>query len=76
MKGKGLHMIAFLLVIVGGLNWLLLAVFGTDIGTWIGGMESIQAKVVYVLVGLSAIYLLVGHKKNCKMCSMGNGMGQ
>lgn len=60
---KALHMIAFVLVIVGALNWLLFALLGTDLGTMIGGMSSMQAKVVYVLVGLSGIYIAATHKK-------------
>jgi uncharacterized membrane protein YuzA (DUF378 family) len=68
---KAIHMIAFVLVIVGGLNWLLFAATGQDIGSWLpGGMVGMTAKVVYVLVGLSAIYLIFTHKKDCKECSM------
>lgn len=68
---KALHMIAFVLVIVGSLNWLLYALAGTDLGMMIGGMDSMQAKVVYVLVGLSGIYLAATHKQTCKDCSVG-----
>ena len=63
-------MIAFILVIVGGLNWLLLALTGWEVGQLFGGMDVLISKIVYVLVGLSAIYLAVGHKKDCKMCAM------
>lgn len=68
---KGLHMAAFILVIVGALNWLLFVIAGQDVGSWLpGGMEGMPAKVVYVLVGLSAVYLIFTHKKDCKECSM------
>ena len=67
-------MVSFLLVIIGGINWLLLALTGWEVGQLFGGMEASISKIIYVLVGLSAIYLLVGHKKDCKMCSMGGGM--
>lgn len=53
-----MHKIAWLLLIIGGLNWLLVGLFKTDIGTWLGGMDSMVARVIYVLVGLSALYLL------------------
>ena len=46
------------LLIVGGLNWLLLGLFGWDIGQLFGGMDAFVSKVVYVLVGLSAVYQL------------------
>ncbi len=71
---KGLHMITFTLLVIGGLNWLLWALFSTDIGAWIGGMDTIQAKVVYVLVGLSAIYEIATHGKRCRECKP-EGMG-
>lgn len=58
-------MVSWILLVVGGLNWLL-AVFGVDLATW--GLPEIVAKVVYVLVGLSALLQLVTHKKDCKVC--------
>ncbi len=67
---KGLHGISFLLVIIGGLNWLLVGLFKWDIGSLFGGQEASISRVIYVLVGLSTLYLLVGHKGDCKMCSM------
>ncbi len=63
-----LHKIAFTLVIAGSLNWLAFAVFNWDIGLLFGGPEAIISKVIYVLVGLSAIYLVISHKKDCKNC--------
>jgi hypothetical protein len=67
-----MHKITFLLVIIGGLNWLLFGLTNWDIGSLFGGMSSIIAKIIYVLVGLSAIYEIVTHKQNCKACSAGN----
>ena len=73
---KALHMIAFILLIIGGLNWLLVGVIGWDIGQLFGGMDAIISKIIYVLVGLSAIYLVFTHKGTCKMCdSKGAAMG-
>jgi uncharacterized membrane protein YuzA (DUF378 family) len=68
---KGLHMIAWILLVIGGLNWLLFALTGQDVGTWLGGMDSMVAKVIYILVGLSAVYELFTHKANCKVCGKG-----
>ena len=60
-----LHKIAFILVIVGGLNWMLEA-FGFGIGNYIpGGI----ATILYILIGLAAIYELVSHKSSCRQCS-------
>ena len=68
MHNKGLHMIAFLLVIVGGLNWLLVGLFNWDVGVLFGGQGALVSRIIYVLVGLSAVVLLATHKKDCKMC--------
>lgn len=62
-------MIAWILVIIGGLNWLLVGAIGWDIGVLFGGQAAVISRVIYVLVGLAAIYELVTHKKNCKSCS-------
>lgn len=70
---KWLHMIAFVLVIVGALNWLFVGVAGWDIGQLFGGMDAMISKVIYVLVGLSGIYLAVMHKKDCKACESHSG---
>lgn len=73
---KGLHMVTFLLTIIGGLNWGLVGLGGLLGSDWnlvhmiLGGMPMLEA-LVYLLVGLSAIWLLVGHKKECRMCGTG-----
>lgn len=68
-------MLAFILLVIGGLNWLLVGLFSWDIGSLFGGMSAIVSRVIYVLVGLSALYLLAGHKKDCKTCSAGGMSG-
>ena len=69
-KNKGLHMVTFLLLIIGGLNWLLQGVLGWDVGQLFGGQMATISRVIYVLVGLSALYELLSHKGCCKMCGM------
>ena len=68
-------MVTFILMVIGGLNWLLVGIFGWDIGEKIlGGMSSPLSRLVYILVGLSAIYEMATHKSNCKYCDkMGAG---
>ncbi|MEI6304909.1 MAG: DUF378 domain-containing protein [Candidatus Taylorbacteria bacterium] len=65
---KVAHVIAFILVIVGGLNWLLVA-FNFNLVDAIFGAGSVLAKIVYILVGLSALLLVVTHKKACRNCA-------
>ncbi len=66
---KNLHMISFILVIIGGLNWGLVGLFnGLNVVEMIlGGVPAVE-RIVYVLVGLSAVYLAATHKKDCKAC--------
>ena len=71
---KALHMIAFVLVIVGALNWGLLALTGWEIGQIFGGMDALVSQIVYLLVAVSGIYLGITHKKDCRTCSAGGGM--
>jgi len=63
---KALHMIAWILVIVGGLNWLLVGLFDLNVVAYLG---MTLARIVYILVGLGALWELFTHKANCKMCS-------
>lgn len=71
---KALHMVSFTLLIIGGLNWLLVG-FGYNLVDGIFGVGSMIAKLVYILVGLSAIYLVITHKKTCKDCVAGGDAG-
>jgi len=80
MNGKTLHMASWILIIVGALNWGLVGLGGFMGGNWnlvnlILGSWPVLELLVYVLVGASAVYEVVTHKKNCKMCgSSGGGM--
>lgn len=65
-------MVTFILLVVGGLNWLLLGLFGWEIGMLFGGQMAMVSRVIYVLVGLSAIVEIFTHGKNCKNCSSGS----
>lgn len=56
---KALDSVALALLIVGGLNWLLIGLFEFDlVATIAGGSTTIFAKIIYVIVGLCAIYCL------------------
>lgn len=57
---KALNLITLLLVIIGGINWLLVGAFQFDlVAALFGGQEAALSRIVYVLVGLSALYQLV-----------------
>ncbi len=66
---KTLHMVTFTLLVIGGLNWLLTA-FGYNVVEMVLGTGTVTM-VVYVLVGLSAIWEVITHKQNCRNCNSG-----
>ncbi len=53
---KALNIITLVLLIVGGLNWGLIGLFGFDLVAAIFGAGATLARAVYVLVGLSAVW--------------------
>lgn len=66
--------IAFVLVIIGGLNWGLVGAFEFNLVEEIFGM-SLLATIIYILVGLSAIYLIFAGSKKETAVSHTTGMG-
>lgn len=64
---KSLHMLACILLWVGGLNWGLIGFFNYNLVDMVFGMN--VAKWVYMLVGLSTIYIATTHMSDCKACS-------
>lgn len=59
MKKSILDWIALILVIIGGLNWGLVAINANyDVVALILGAGSVLARIVYGLVGLAALYTI------------------
>ena len=54
-----IHTIAFILVIIGGLNWGLIGLSGFDLVVFIFEPLSLMTRLIYILVGLSAMWLLI-----------------
>ena len=69
MKSKELHMVAVVLVVVGAVNWGLVGMFQFDVVELLLGAWPMLVNFVYILVGLSGIYLAVTHREDCKVCS-------
>ncbi|MEK7176004.1 MAG: DUF378 domain-containing protein [Patescibacteria group bacterium] len=60
-----IHIITFILLIIGGLNWGL-EVLGYGLGNYLpAGLMTL----VYALVGLSALYEVFSHKRFCRNCN-------
>ncbi len=66
---KVLHGVTFLLTVVGALNWGLVGLLDFNlVNAVLGSMPTVEM-IVYVLVGLSAVYILLTHFKDCKVCA-------
>ncbi len=53
-----LDWIALVLTIIGGLNWGLVGAFNFDLVAAIFGAGSAIARLIYIVVGLAALYLI------------------
>lgn len=62
--------IAYILVIIGGLNWGLVGALNFNLVDMIFGMGTISM-LIYILVGLSALYLVFAKAKRPAMGQMG-----
>ncbi len=65
---KTVHTLAFIVMAIGGLNWLLVGVADLDLVATLFGAGSMLAKVVYILVGIATIVAILTHKKTCTEC--------
>jgi len=59
MKLRGVDFVAVVLVVIGGLNWGLVGLFNFDLVQAILGAVPILARLVYILVGLAAVYTAI-----------------
>ncbi|MDO8742652.1 MAG: DUF378 domain-containing protein [bacterium] len=77
---KSLHIVAFALLAIGGINWGLIGLgmyMGSDwnLVSFLFGAWPALINLVYVLVGLSALIVLFSHRKDCRVCDVsGSGM--
>ncbi len=54
-----LDRIALALTVIGGINWGLVGIFKFDLVAWIcGGQTSVIARIIYVLVGVAALWCI------------------
>lgn len=59
---KTLDVVAAILLIIGGLNWLLVGAFEFDLVQFIFGSLPFIQRAIYVVVGLAAIYQIFQYK--------------
>lgn len=56
---SGLQRTALAILIIGGINWGLIGFFDFDLVAAIfGGQDAALSKIIYAVVGLSALYCL------------------
>ena len=70
MKMCGAHQAAFALVIVGALNWGLVGLLDRNLVTMLLGNWPLAVRLVYILVGVSAVAMLMAGKccAKCDAC--------
>ncbi|PIR47936.1 DUF378 domain-containing protein [Candidatus Uhrbacteria bacterium CG10_big_fil_rev_8_21_14_0_10_50_16] len=49
-------MVAWVLIIVGAINWGLVGGFGFNLVNWIFSFSEVVETIVYILVGVSGVY--------------------
>lgn len=54
-----INWIALILVIVGALNWGLVGLFSLDLVAALFGAMTLVTRIVYVLVGIAAVYIAI-----------------
>ncbi len=58
-NSHNLELIAMVLLVIGGLNWGLYGLFNLDVVSAIFGEFSALSRIIYVVIGLSAVYRVV-----------------
>jgi len=58
--------VSLTLVLIGGLNWLLVGLFSWDLVATIFGDMSVVSRLVYIIVGLAAVWILIISNKLTK----------
>lgn len=56
---RAINALTLVLLIVGGLNWGLVGLFGFDLVAALFGEMSLLSRIVYTLVGASALWQIV-----------------
>jgi uncharacterized protein len=63
LRFNALDWLSLILVVVGGLNWGLIAVFDFNLIATLFGPLTLTTRVIYLAVGLAALYTIVASMK-------------
>ena len=55
---KAASCLALTLAVIGALNWGLIGLFQFNLVAWIFGDMTLASRIIYILVGVSGLYLL------------------
>lgn len=66
---KLLHQSAFFLTALGAINWGLVGLFEFNVVTSLLGPYPQIVQIVYLVIGVSAVYTFLTHTHDCKMCA-------
>lgn len=69
MQNKGVHQVAYLLVVIGALNWGLVGLLDLNLVEMIFGSYAGVAQIVYIAIGVAALVDVAMHMSYCKYCS-------
>lgn len=64
---KILTQVALWLLIIGGLNWGLIGFFGFDLVAALFGAMSVLSRLIYALVGVSAVWIVIDFFSNMRL---------
>ncbi len=70
---KILKKIAYVLLIIGGLNWGIYGLSSYDLVHVLFNSVPMIASLIYVLIGISAVYILVCRLTLCSCCKSDEG---
>lgn len=62
--------IAVILTLVGALNWGLVGLFGFDLVAFLFGIGSVFSRIIYTIIGISAIYSAFICAHGCRVTEM------
>ena len=54
-----INIIAFIILLIGGLNWGLVGIFNFNLVEWIFGGYNAGSMIIYILVLVSAVWLII-----------------
>lgn len=64
---RNLQAAAYVLIIIGALNWGLIGIFGFNLVSFLFGEMTVLTRIIYSLVGIGAVFHLIAATSGYKM---------